>query len=193
MLKSLKIIYVNYIIRIKFMNSQSLYINTIDECVNNIIDTYYLDVIDNKKIKNQITNESYIFDNYNDINKTINEINMSNIKKYKLDELIENKNDFNNVVIMLKEYLMLYFFFYIGTIIGIDKNINLLNKINNKYKLNVSNNRYLSQYVTYQKMISDYNFVLSNIDKFNLDGKNPNSLSQTKTDKKLQKIFQVNF
>ena len=151
------------------MSSQSLYINTIDECVNNIIDTYYLEHIENKKFKSNIIKENYIINNFKLIIETMKEIISSNIKSFKINKIIDNKNQFEKILLLLDDYLLLYFFFYLGTLIDLNTIINILNKLTTKYESNFFKNRYLSQYTIYFKYINDYHIVLNNIDKIGIN------------------------
>ena len=154
------------------MSSQTLYINTIDECVNNIIDTYYLDIVDNKKFKSNISDEKYILNNFTNITDSMKKIISSSIKSFKINEIINDKIEFDKILNLLENYLLLYFFFYLGTIVDLNKIINLLNKLNDKYENNFFKNRYLAQYTIYFKYINDYHLVLSKSDKFGINKSN---------------------
>ena len=135
------------------MSSQSLYINTIDECVNNIIDTYYLEHVESKNFKSNIKKNNYIIDNFKIIVDSMKNTILSNVKSLKIDTIIDNKNQFDKILLLLDDYLLLYFFFYLGTLIDLTTIINILNKLSNTNESNFFKNRYLSQYTIYFKYI----------------------------------------
>jgi hypothetical protein len=152
------------------MSSQYIYINSIDECVNNIMDSLY------KIFNEDIYKIAYIEKNFKLIESNMIEIINQNVQDKNIQNIITNKNEYNRILELFSDYLFLYFFFYIGTYHDLDTIIKLLNKISIKYPLKFFKNRYISQYSIYYKYIKDYQIVLQNIKELGLDGINKPNL-----------------
>ena len=151
------------------MTTQTLYINTIDECVNNIIDSFYLEILENLILTKKIYTINYIFDNFEQLLSSINILIDNNTKKYKINEIITNKDAYIKIINLFNDYILLYYFFYLGKITDLDNIIDQLNKLNNKHQINFFKNQYLTQYSIYYKYIIDYHIVLENISLLGLD------------------------
>lgn len=152
------------------MSNQILYINTIDECVSDIIDSCYVDIIKNKSFEKKLLSSDYVINNFNNILSTLQNIIQKNILEVKINELITNQDDYKNIILLFNDYLLLYLFFYLGSIISSQNNdtiINLLNKLNSKYKIDFFKNKYITQYTIYHKYIQDYITVINDIDNPN--------------------------
>jgi len=158
------------------MSSQYTYINNIDECVDNIIDTFYLDIIGDKQLKKNIFSTNFILDKFDTIVKKVNDIVNAKVLSFKINEIITNHNEYENIIELLNNYSLLYLFFYLGTILDLNKIINLINNLSNKYHNNIFKNKYLTQYSIYYSYIKDYQIVLNNISKIGIE-------SQEKEDK----------
>jgi hypothetical protein len=146
------------------MTSQTLYINTIDECVNNIIDTFYLELIENKKYLKKVESEEYLINKFNTLKEDILKLISTNVDKYKINEIITNKDEYDIIINLFKNYVLLYFFFNYGLNTTMDNIINIINKLNVKYTDDFFKNKYLMQYSIYYGYIKDYYIVLTNID-----------------------------
>lgn len=138
------------------MSVENLYINNIDECINNIIDTFYIN------IKKNIESISYIKDNFNIIINNISNIIDKSIKQYKLKNIIIDNYDI--ILKIFNDYILLYIFLYLGTYNTEEDLLILINYINDKYDLKLYKNKYITQYSIYYKIINDYLIVIKNID-----------------------------
>lgn len=144
------------------MSSHTTYINIIDECVNNIIDSFYLEFLDDKQFKKKISSDNFILEKFDEIINKVKLLIDRKVIEYKINEIITNQDEYNKIIELFNDYVLLYFFFYVGSIFDLDKCINLLNKLNNKYQINFFRNRYLTQFSIYYKYINDYYKVLEN-------------------------------
>jgi hypothetical protein len=139
----------------------AIYINTIDECVNSIIDTLYTDIID-KKLNIDIKNIIIDFPN---LIKKITKIIDNNVTQFNLNKLILDEKERKNIIQLLNNYLYLYLFFYLGLTSDLDVILKILNEINNNTKLEFFKNRYITQYSIYYNYIKDYHKILSEFEK----------------------------
>lgn len=148
------------------MSSHILYINSIDECVANIIDTFYIEIIEDKSQKKLLTLE-YSINNFNNLKRLIKKIIDKSIEKYNIIEIITNKTEFDKIIILFNNYVLLYYFFFLGYTNNLNDILDTLNKLNNKYQDDFFRNRYLTQYGIYYKYIKDYQIVFNNFNKIN--------------------------
>lgn len=150
------------------MTTQGLYINSIDECVNNIIDSFYLKVIESKEF-DELKDFKYIFDSFKQIINKTNVVINEEATHINLNNLITDQIEYNKILRLFSDYLLLYIFFYIGTLYDLNDILDLLNRLNTKYPINFFKNQYLRQYSIYYKYISDYRIVLENYPTKNND------------------------
>ena len=157
------------------MAVQYININTIDECVDSIINEFYDNIINDKEFdkKNLIT---YIKNNF----KTLKEKTVILIDKIaklsKIEEIITKEEEYNKIIDIFFNYTMLYLFFYLSKESTLDQIINLLNNLNKLNDDSFFKNKYLAQYDTYYKYIKDYHIVFDNLslvglEKFKKDNK----------------------
>ena len=168
------------------MSSQSVYINSIDECVENIIESFYEEIIVEKEFKTKLHTKKYESNDFKLLLEKINILIEENVTTYKISTIITNIEEYNKILNLLNDYVLLYFFFYIGTIIDQTDVITLLNNLSNKFQIPFFKNRYLSQYSIYDKYIKDYHIVLNNSVDFGLDD---NSKPNTKLIKEYKDII----
>jgi len=149
------------------MTTQYININTIDECVDNILDKFYSIIIVELKSKNEKLS-NYIKNNYELLKKKTQQLIIEVSKISKIDEIISNTTDYDTILDIFFNYTMLYLFFYIGD----DTKLNdIVNLINNLSKNNDSffRNKYLAQYSTFYNLINDYRIVFENIGTIGLE------------------------
>ena len=142
------------------MTSQILYINTIDECVNNILDSFYLEFIKKKK-----ESLDYISKNFIKFKEELNKLININIKSYNINTIISNKIEFDKIKIIFNDYLLLYYFFFLASNTELNKILDTLNILNKTTNDNFFKNRYITKYSSYYKYILDYKHVLENYKK----------------------------
>ena len=144
------------------MAVQYVNINTIDECVDSIIEEFYTNIMKDPDFNKQNL-MTYVKDNFKLLKeKTIKLINnVANLSK--INEIITTEIEYNKIIDIFFNYTMLYLFFYLGNITDLDKIINLLNNLNKNTDDNFFKNKYLAQYDTYYKYIKDYHIVFDNI------------------------------
>jgi hypothetical protein len=157
------------------MSSQSLYINSIDECVNNIIDSFYLEIIEDKEYKKKLHTQDYEINDFKTLLEKVDVLIKKNSKTYNISTIITNPEEYDKIINLLKDYVLLYFFFYIGIFTELNKIIGLLNKLSNKFQIPFFKNRYLGQYSIYHKYIKDYHTVMSDKANLGLEGTKANS------------------
>ena len=152
------------------MSSQSLYINSIDECVNNIVDSFYLEIIEDKQLKKKLDSPDYIVEisNFKKLKDKINLLIIKNVESFKINEIITNKIEYDKIIILFTDYVLLYYFFYLGLNSDLNKVLDTLNKLNAKLNDDFFKNRYLTQYGIYYKYIKDYYLVFTNLDRIGL-------------------------
>ena len=148
------------------MTTEYLNINTIDNCVDTIIDNFY-DVLTEYKLKNSLFD--FIKNNYEKLkNETINLVNnISNSLKIK--DIITTDNEYKNVQDIFLNYTFLYLFFSLSITTKLSDIINLLNNLATKYSDSIFKNKYLAQFDKYYKYILDYHFVIKNIKLDNIE------------------------
>lgn len=145
------------------MTSEYLYINNIDNCVDNVFDTFYQELLNNKKFKNNIISLDYIINNFQKILELIEKIIKKSIDSYKIRQIVND--DYEYIYKIIYEYLLLYLCFYLVFFHELKDIIILLNKLNLKYKLDFFNNKYLTKYNIYYSYIKKYYFVFKNKNK----------------------------
>ena len=146
---------------------QISYINNIDECVSSIIDTFYIEKIEDKTFRKKFIDINNLLNNYKELEIIINKIIVEVSKKYNISEIISDTTNYNNIIILFNNYILLYYFFYLGYIYDLDIILDILNKLNSKYQDDFFRNRYLTQYGIYFKYIRDFKFIFDNFDKIN--------------------------
>jgi hypothetical protein len=151
------------------MSSQSLYINTIDECVNNIIDSFYLKILEDKKLKKKLDSKEYSLDDFKDLLEKISNIVTTNAKSHNISDLITNKSEYGKIINLFTDYVLLYFFFNMSFTTNLNTIISLLNKLSDKCQIEFFKNKYLAQYALYYKYIKDYQNVMNNLALSGLD------------------------
>jgi hypothetical protein len=151
------------------MSSQNIYINTIDECVNNIIDSFYLEILENKQFKKDLKTKDFILNHFDEVLSKVNKLVKDKSTESNVGKIITNVDEYNKVINLFTDYVLLYFFFYVGVFDDLNKIMDLLNKLSNKHKINFFKNRYLTQYSLYYKYINDYKIVLDNYPNKNDD------------------------
>jgi hypothetical protein len=144
------------------MSSQSLYINSIDECVNNIIDSFYLEIIEEKEFNKKLHSQEYDFYDFISLLEKVNTLIDQNVKSYNISTIITNSDEYDKILNLLNDYVLLYFFFYVGIHMDLNKVITIINKLSNKFQIPFFKNRYLAQYSIYYKYIKEYHIVLNN-------------------------------
>lgn len=154
------------------MSSQNIYINSIDECVDNIIDSFNFDILDDKKIKKEIRSTDYILNKFNVILEKTNKLIDEKVIKYKINDIVTNTDNYKKIIDILTDYVLLYFFFNLSSYLQLDTIINLLNKLSNKYQINFFKNKYLAQYSIYYEYIKDYHTVFENLSAIGIGNKN---------------------
>ena len=143
------------------METESLYINSIDECVSNIIDTFYLEVILDKQLSKKLENEDYILKNYDSLKKKLIDIINNKTEFYKIKDIINSSIEYINIINLFTNYGILYYFFYLGVKTKLNTVLDILNKLNNKEDF--FKNPYLGKYSFYYKLIQDFLIVLKNL------------------------------
>ena len=91
------------------MTTNYLYINNIDKCVDNVFDTFYQELLNNLKLKKNIINIDYIFNNFNSILESINNILLNSVNIFKLKDFLHT--DYDIVIEIIHKYTLLYIFF----------------------------------------------------------------------------------
>ncbi len=153
------------------MSEDSIYINSIDECVNNIIDSFYFKVIENKSVSKKFKSIDNIYKNFDELLSLIKSLINETVKSLKIKDLITGQDNYNKVIKLFNDYILLYFFFNLVLDQKIDVIISLLNKLNNKYKSDLFQHSYFAKFNYYYKYINDYNDLLNSYSKLKLDEK----------------------
>lgn len=144
------------------MLSESLYINNVDECVNNIIDSLYLELIEEKSIKKKLESNDYMLNKFDQILDKINLIIKSNTKQFNIMDIITNPDSMNRIMNLFNNYVLLYLFFNQGLKNGLEDMLNIINKLSKKYQIDFFHNQYLTQYSMYLEYIINFKYALLN-------------------------------
>jgi hypothetical protein len=150
------------------MTSETLYINIIDETVENILDSFFINFLDDKKIEKNIYSSEYILTNFSKIKLKIDNIILEIVNNKNIKSLISNANNLKQIINILDKYIYLYFFLYLSNKLEINIIVNILNKLYNKYLQNIFQDKYIVQYDIYYKLVKDSIFLIKNINKTGL-------------------------
>ena len=148
------------------MASEVLYINNIDKCVDEILDTYYKERLIDEKTNNNLISIEYILNNFETILNIIDIIVLESINNFNIKDTVQE--EYIYIYNTLKDYVLLYVFFNLIIYNELNNILILFNKLNNKYKLDFFNNKYLVQYATYYKYITEFYLVFKNLSKIGL-------------------------
>jgi hypothetical protein len=145
------------------MAVQYLNINTIDECVDSIIENFYSEIIEDPQLKkeNLIT---YIKSNFGLLKEKTMELINRISKTSKINKIITTEKEYNKIISIFFDYTMLYLFFTLSKTAELITIINLLNNLSKTNNDDFFKNKYLAQYDTYYKYIKDYHLVFNNIE-----------------------------
>jgi hypothetical protein len=90
-----------------------MYINKIDELIDNIIDDFYNSIVLKNKIFAKIISEPNFVKFQPQINKLLQEYSKT-IEKYDLSKIVNNQDNIATIVEIIKRYVCYYFFLTIG-------------------------------------------------------------------------------
>ena len=153
------------------MTSQELYINTIDECIDNIFDTLHLDIKQHNEVKTALKSLDYVYKNFPHIKSRLDGIIIASIEQYKLKEIITNDKDYDHILNLINDYIYLYYLLYLALSYDLNDVIQFMNKLKEKHPYNFFKNKYITQYSIYYKYVKDYEYVIENYDKVLSDKK----------------------
>ena len=146
------------------MTSQELYINTIDECIDNIFDTLHLYIEQHNEIKKILKNLDIVIDNFLLIKARFDNIINTSIEQYKLKEIITNDKDYDYILNLIYDYIYLYSLLYLASLFNLNDIILFMNKLKAEHPYNFFKNKYITQYSIYYKYVKDYEYVIENYD-----------------------------